>query len=99
MRGGEGGPLYSANRLVPALNKYGNIAHRLGVDQDDLPAKFEVDWHQSRAGRPCCSAGPQVPPLAPPFVLDTAWWAPNLCMSVRGFVRQFSMSNGPLLDV
>ena len=30
------------------------------------------------------SAGPWVPPLAPPFVLDTAWWAPNLCMSVPG---------------
>ena len=41
VRGGEGGPLYSANRSVPALNKYGNIVHRLGVDQDDLPAK---DW-------------------------------------------------------
>ena len=40
---GEGGPLYSANRSVPALNKYGNIVHRLGVDQDDLPAKVEVN--------------------------------------------------------
>ena len=50
VRGGEGGLLYSANRLVPALNKYGNIVHRFGVDQDDLPAKIEVDWRQSGAG-------------------------------------------------
>ena len=84
MRGGEGGPLYSANRSVPALSKYGNIVHRLGEDQDDLPAKVEVDWHQSGAGRPCGSAGPRVAPLAPPRVLDTARWAPNLCMSVSG---------------
>src|SRR6185312_12837898 len=27
---------------------------------------------------------PQVPPLVPPFILDTAWWAPILCMSVPG---------------
>ena len=82
VRRGEGGPLYSANRSVPALNKYGNIVHRLGVDQDDLPAKIEVDWRQSGAGRPCGLAGPQVAPLAPPRVLDTVKWAPNLCMSV-----------------
>ena len=44
VRGGDGGPLYSANRSVLALNEYGNIVHRLGVDQDDLPAKVEVDW-------------------------------------------------------
>ena len=47
---GEGGHFYSPNRSVPALNKYGNIVHRLGVDQDDLPAKVEVDWRQSGAG-------------------------------------------------
>ena len=69
-----------------------HIVHRLGVDQGDLPAKVEVGWRQSGAGRSCGSAGPRVPPLAPPFVLDTARWAPNLCMSVPGFVR-------PLLDV
>ena len=78
VRGGEGGPLYSANRSVPALNKFGNIVQRLGVDQDDLPAKVEVGWRQIGAGRPCGSAGPRVPPLAPPFVLDTARWAPIL---------------------
>ena len=71
VRVGEGGPLYSANRSVPALNKYGNIVHRLGVDQDDLPAKVEVDWRQSGAGRPCGLAGPRVPPLASSFILDT----------------------------
>ena len=72
VRGGEGGPLYSANRSVPILDKYGNIVHRLGVDQDNLPAKVEVDWRESGAGRPCGSAGPQVPSFAPSFVLDTA---------------------------
>ena len=36
------------------------------------------------AGRPCGLAGPWVPLLVPPFILDTAWWAPNLCMSVPG---------------
>ena len=61
-----------------------HIVHRLGVDQGDLPTKVEVGWRQSGAGRPCGSAGPRVPPLAPPFVLDTARWAPNLCMSVPG---------------
>ena len=76
---GEGGPLYSANRSVPALNKYGNIVHRLGVDQDDLPAKDWAGWHQQGVGRPRDLADPRVPPLAPPFVLDTA-----LCMSVPG---------------
>ena len=84
VRGGEGGPLYSANRSVPTLNKYGNIVHRLGVDQGDLPAKVEVGWHQSGAGRTCGSVGPRVPPLVPPVILDTARWAPNLCMSVPG---------------
>ena len=81
---GEGGPFYSPNRSVPALNKYGNIVHRLRVDKDELPAKVRAIWRQSGAGRPCGSAGPRVPPLAPPFVLDTARWAPNLCMSVPG---------------
>ena len=100
MRGGEGGPLYSANRSVPVLNKYGNIVHRLGVDQDDLPAKVEVSWRQSGAGRPCGSAGPRVPPLAPPFVLDTARWAPILCMSVPGLCTSvFSVKWALLLSV
>ena len=99
VRGGEGGPLYSANRSVPALNKYGNIVHRLGVDQDDLPAKDWVGWRQQGVGQLRGSADPRVPPLALAFVLDTARWAPNLCMSVPGFVRQFSMSNGLILQV
>jgi len=84
VRGGEGGPLYSANRSVPALNKYGNIVHRLVVDQSNLPAKVEVGWCQSGAGRPCGSGSPWVPPLMRPFILDIARWAPNLCMSVPG---------------
>ena len=82
VRGGEGGLLYSANRLVPALNKYGNIVHRFGVDQDDLPAKDWPDWRQQGVGRLWGSTDPRVPSLTPPFVLDTARWAPILCMSV-----------------
>ena len=97
VRGGEGGSFYSPRRSVPALNKYGNIVHRLGVDQDDLPAKTEADWRRHGAGRPCSSAGPWVAPLALPFVLDTARWAPNLCVSMPGLIRQFSLSNGPIL--
>ena len=84
VRGGEGGPLYSANRSVPALNKYGNIVHRLGVDQIEFPAKDEAGWRQRGFSRPWGLADPRVPPLAPPFVLDTAWWAPILCTSVPG---------------
>ena len=84
VRGDEGGPFYSPNRSVPALNKYGNIVHRLGVDQIEFPAKYEARWHRHGARRPCGSAGPRVPPLTPPFNLDTARWAPNLCMSVPG---------------
>ena len=72
MRGGEGGPLYSANRSVPAPNKYGNIVHRLGVDRIKFPAKDEVGWRQKGFGRPpgaasrtafCsghCQVGPQL---------------------------------------
>ena len=81
---GEGGSFYSPRRSVPVRIKYGNTGHHLQEDKDDLPAKVEVDWRQSGAGRPCGSAGPRVPLLAPPFVLDTARWAPNLCMSVPG---------------
>ena len=82
VRGDEGGLLYSANRSVPAPNKYGNIVHRLRVDKNELLAKTEAGWRRNGAGRPCGSAGPWVSPLAPPVVLDTAKWAPNLCMSV-----------------
>ena len=90
---------YSLDRSVLVRIKYGNTRNRRWDGGRDLPAKVEVGWHQSGAGRPCGSAGPRVPPLVPPFVLNTARWAPNLCMSVPGFVRQFSMSNGSLLDV
>ena len=81
---GEGGPFYSPRRSVPAKIKYGNTGHRLQEDKDDLPAKARTIWRQHGAGRPQGSAAPQVPPLAPPFVLDTARWAPILCMSVPG---------------
>ena len=52
VRGGEGGPLYSANRSVPAPNKYGNIVHRLGVDRIKFRAKDEAGWRQKGFGRP-----------------------------------------------
>ena len=81
---GEGGPFYSPNRSVPALNKYGNIVHRLRVDRIKFPAKDEAGWLQKGFGRPCGSANPRAPPLAPSFVQDTARWAPILCMSVPG---------------
>ena len=81
---GERGSFYSPRRSVPARNKYGNTGHRLQQDWINFPAKDEAEWHRHGAGRPCCLAGPWVLPLAPPFVLDTAWWAPNLCMSVPG---------------
>ena len=84
VRGGEGGPFYSPNRSVPTLNKYGNIEHRLRVDKNELPIKTEADWRRHGVDGPCDSASPWVSPLAPPFVLDTAKWAPNLCMSVPG---------------
>ena len=72
VRGGEGGPLYSANRSVPAPNKYGNIVHRLGVDRINFPAKDEAGWCQKGFGRPPgaasrtafrsghCQVGPQL---------------------------------------
>ena len=97
---GEGGPFYSPNRSVPALNKYGNIVHHLRVDKNELPAKTEAGWRRNGAGRPCCSAGPRVSPLAPPFILDTAKWAPNLCMSVPGLCTSvFSVKWAHLVSV
>ena len=79
---GEGGSFYSPRRSVPARIKYGNTGHRLQEDKEDLSANVEAERRRHGAGRPCGSAGPRVQPLAPPFVLDTARWAPNLCMSV-----------------
>ena len=58
--------------------------HRLGVDRIKFPAKDEAGWRQKGFVQPCGSADPQAPPLAPPFILDTARWASNLCMSVPG---------------
>jgi len=84
VRGGEGGPFYSPNRSVPARIKYENTGHRLQEDKHDLPAKDWAGWGQQGVGRPGGSADPRVPPLAPPFVLDTARWALILCKSVPG---------------
>jgi len=100
VRGGDGGPLYSANRSVLALNEYGNIVHRLGVDQDDLPAKDWAGWRQQGVGRPRGSTDPRVQPLALPFILDTARWGPILCMSVPGLCTSvFSVKWALLLSV
>ena len=65
-------------------NNYGNIWEPPYVDKIILPAKARVIWRQHGAGQLCGSAGPRVAPLAPPFVLDTARWAPILRMSVSG---------------
>ena len=81
---GEGGPFYSPRRSVPARIKYGNTGHHLQEDKDDLPAKTRASWRQHGAGRPRGSAVPRVPPLALPFIQDTARWGPILCMSVPG---------------
>ena len=75
---------YSLDRSVPVRIKYGNIWEPPNVDKTILIAKARVIWRQHGAGRPCGSAGPRVSPPAPPFVLDTAKWAPNLCMLVPG---------------
>ena len=81
---GDGDTFYSPSRSVPARNKYGNIWEPPYVDKISLPAKARAIWCQSGAGWPRGLVGTQVPPLAPPFVLDTARWAPNFCMSVLG---------------
>ena len=77
-------PFYSPRRSVPARIKYGNIWEPPNVDKTILIAKARVIWRQHGAGQLCGSAGPRVAPLAPPFVLDTARWALNLCVSVPG---------------
>ena len=84
VRGGEGGSFYSPRRSVPGGDKGGNVDNRLLDDKHELPAKTEAGWRRNGADRPCGSAGPRVSPLALPFVLDTAKWAANLCMSVPG---------------
>jgi len=97
---GEGGPFYSPNRSVPAINKYGNIVHHLGVDQIKFPAKDEAGWHQKGFGRPRGLADPRVLPLAQPPILETARWAPILCTSVSGLCMSvFSVKWAHLVSV
>ena len=87
---------YSLDRSVPVRIKYGNIWEPPNVDKTILIAKARVIWRQHGAGRPCGSASPRVPP----FVLDTAWWAPILCMSVPGFCTSvFSLKCAHLVSV
>ena len=69
-------------------------------DKIVLPAKGWAVWRQSGAGRPLGLAGRQVPPLVSPFVLDTARWAPILCMSVPGLCTSvFSVKWAHLVSV
>ena len=96
----EGGSFYSPRRSVPMGIKYGNTRNHLLEDKSDLPAKARANWRRCGAGRPRGSASPRVPPLAPPFVLDTARWAPILCMSVPGLRRSvFSVKWAHLVSV
>ena len=81
---GEGVPFYSPKRSVPTRIKYGNIDNCHQEDKSESPAKMHLDGCTSRFSRTYSSAGPTLLILAPPFVLDTAWWAPILCMSVPG---------------
>ena len=70
------------------------------MDKIVLPAKAWAVWRQQGFGRPLGSADPRVPPLALPFVLDTARWAPILCMSVLGLHRSvFSVKWAHLVSV
>jgi hypothetical protein len=97
---GEGGPFYSPRRSVPARIKYGNTRHRLQEEKDDHLIKARAIWHEHGAGRPRGLASSQVPPLALPFVLDTARWAPILCMSVPGLCMSvFSVKCALLVNV
>ena len=81
---GEGVPFYCPRRSVPARIKYGNVDNRHQEDKSESPAKMHLDGCTSRFSQTCGSAGPTLLILAPPFILDTAWWAPILCMSVPG---------------
>ena len=70
------------------------------MDKIVLPAKAWAVWRQQGFGRPRGSADHRVPPLALPFVLDTARWAPILCMSVPGLCRSvFSVKWTHLVSV
>ena len=87
-------PFYSPNRLVPVRIKYGNTRNLRWDGGGDLPAKARAGWRQSGFGRP------RVPPLALPFVLDTARWHPILCTSVPGLCTSiFSVKWALLVSV
>ena len=88
------------DRSVPAGIKYGNTRDRRWDGGGDLPAKARAIWRQKGVGGPQSSADPQVPPLAPPFVLETAMWAPILCTSVLGlYTLAFSVKWAHLVSV
>jgi len=69
------------------------------TDQINLPAKMHLDWCLSRFGRTPGSAGLTLPPLANAFLWYTAWWVLMSDGRCRGFVGQFGLSGGPLLDM
>ena len=91
---------YSLDRLVPVRIKYGNTRNRRWDGGGDLPAKARAIWRQKGVRRPRGSFDPQVPPLTPPFVQDTARWAPILCTSVLGLCTSvFSIKWAHLVSV
>ena len=57
------------------------------MDKIVLPAKAWAVWRQQGFEQPRGSADPRVLPLTLPVILDTARWAPILCMSVPGLCR------------
>ena len=96
---GEGGPLYSANRSVPAPNKYGNIVHRLGVDRIKFPAKDELEPPQKGVGPSMGSAKPRLRRFGPIFGRCTPCGPLVQDSRCPALVDPFALSNEPLLDV
>ena len=97
---GEGVPFYNPRRSVQARIKYGNVDNRLQEDKSESPAEMHLDGCTSRFGQTWGSTGPTLLILAPPFILDTARWAPILCMSVPGLCTSvFSVKWALLVSV
>ena len=61
---------------------------------------MHLDGLQGWFGQTSGSAGPRAPPLASPFIMDTARWAPILCTSVPGLCTSvFSVKWALLVSV
>jgi hypothetical protein len=76
--GGLLSSFYSPPRSVPVRIMYGNTVNCLREAWGLLPTKTKRDGMPSRLGRTWGSANPWMPPLAPPFIHDTARWVPKL---------------------